>query len=221
MSRPVALVTGASRGIGRAAALALAARGFHVVATARTVGALEELDDAIRARTGDGATLLPLDLVKEAEQVDAIGPSLLERFGRLDALVHAAGLLPKLTPVAHIMPKDWADSLAVNVTACWRLIRSTDPLLRAAPAGRAVILTDARAGEPLAYWGLYGAAKAAQHHLAATWAQEVANTPLRVLLHDPGPTATYLRRVAMPGEDAATLRTAEAAGERIAELIGG
>ena len=218
IDRPVALVTGASRGIGRAAALALAARGVHVVATARTVGALESLDDAIRAATGREATLLPLDLIKEAEQLDAIGPTLLERFGRCDILVHAAGLLSKLTPAAHIMPKDWADSLAVNATATWRLIRTLDPLLRAAPAGRAVVLTDARAGAPLAYWGLYGAAKAAQAHLAQTWAQEVANSPLRVILHDPGPTATNLRMVAMPGEDQKTLQTPEAAGERIAEL---
>lgn len=216
--RPVALVTGASRGIGRAAALALAARGVHVVATARTVGALESLDDAIRAATGREATLLPLDLVKEAEQLDAIGPTLAERFGRCDILVHAAGLLAKLTPAAHIMPKDWADSLAVNATATWRLIRTLDPLLRAAPAGRAVILTDSRAAQPLAYWGLYGAAKAAQAHLAETWRQETVNTPLRVVLHDPGPTATNLRMAAMPGEDQAMLQTSEAAGERVADL---
>ena len=217
--RPVALVTGASRGIGRATALALAQRGVHVVATARTVGALEELDDAIRAATGREATLLPLDLVKEGEQLDAIGPTLLERFGRCDILVHAAGLLSKLTPVAHIMPKDWGDSLTVNATATWRLIRTLDPLLRAAPAGRAAILTDSRADAPLAYWGLYGAAKAAQRHLAETWAQEVANTPLRVLLHNPGPTATNLRATALPGEDPATLQTPAQAGERIAELV--
>ncbi len=217
--RPVALVTGASRGIGRATALALAARGVHVVATARTTGALEALDDAIRAATGREATLLPLDLVKEAEQLDAIGPTLLERFGRCDILVHAAGLLSKLTPAAHIMPKDWADSLAVNVSATWRLIRTLDPLLRAAPAGRAAIITDGRAAAPLAYWGLYGAAKAAQAHLAETWAQEVVNSPLRVILHDPGPTATNLRAAAFPGEDQATLQTPTQAGERIAELV--
>lgn len=212
----VALVTGASRGIGRATALALAKRGVHVVATARSQGGLEELDDAIRAATGQGATLLPLDLVKEAEKLDALGPSLLERFGRLDLLVHAAGLLAKLTPVAHVMPRDWNESLAVNLSACWRLIRTADPLLRAAPAGRALVLTDRRVEEPEAYWGLYGAAKAGQHHLVLAWAREVASTPLRVALADPGPTATNLRQVAMPGEDPKTLRQPDEAGEWLA-----
>ena len=214
----IALVTGASRGIGQAAAIALAARGIHVVLTARTQGGLEATDDAIRAANGT-ATLLPLDLVKEAEQLDMIGPSILERFGRLDILVHAAGLLAKLTPVAHVMPKDWADSLAVNATACWRLIRSTDPLLRAAPAGRAIVLTDSRVDAPRAYWGLYGAAKAAQHHLVQTWAQEVASTPLRVALLDPGLVATNLRATAMPGEDPATLRQPAEIGAAIAALV--
>ena len=218
-SPPVALVTGASRGIGRAAALALAQRGFHVVATARTVGALEELDDTIRAATGREATLLPLDLVKEAEQLDMLGPTLLERFGRLDALVHAAGLLAKLTPVAHVVPKDWTESLAVNATAAWRLIRTCDPLLRAAPAGRALFLDDAAAVEPRAYWGLYAAAKAAQRQLALCWAAEVATTPLAVGLFDPGPTATILRQVAFPGENQARIRQPEDAGAAIAAAI--
>lgn len=218
LSGQIALVTGASRGIGAATAVALARRGAHVVLTARTVGGLEETDDAIRA-AGGTATLLPLDLVKEAEQLDTLGPSLAERFGRLDILVHAAGLLAKLTPTAHIMPKDWAESLAVNATACWRLIRTTDPLLRAAPAGRALILTDARVGEPRAYWGLYGAAKAAQHHLTLCWAAEVETTALRVALLDPGVVATNLRAAAMPGEDQAKLRPPAEAGEAIAALL--
>ena len=219
MHGQVALVTGASRGIGQAAATALGARGIHVVLTARTQGGLEATDDAIRA-AGGTATLLPLDLVKEAEQLDMIGPSILERFGRLDVLVHAAGLLAKLTPVAHIMPKDWTESLAVNATACWRLIRSTDPLLRAAPAGRAIMLTDSRVAEPRAYWGLYGAAKAAQHHLVQSWAQEVASTPLRVALFDPGVVATNLRAAAMPGEDQTRLRQPAEIGAAIAALVG-
>ncbi|HZH47795.1 MAG TPA: SDR family NAD(P)-dependent oxidoreductase [Roseococcus sp.] len=218
MNGQISLVTGASRGIGQAAAIALAARGAHVVLTARGQGGLEETDDAIRA-AGGTATLLPLDLAKDTEQLDLIGPSILARFGRLDLLVHAAGLLAKLTPVAHIMPKDWTESLAVNVSACWRLIRSTDPLLRAAPAGRALVLTDSRVEAPRAYWGLYGAAKAAQHHLVGTWADEVASTPLRVALYDPGVVATNLRAAAMPGEDQKTLRQPAEAGAAIAELL--
>jgi NAD(P)-dependent dehydrogenase (short-subunit alcohol dehydrogenase family) len=214
----VALVTGASRGIGRAAAIALAAQGAHVVLTGRTQGGLEEADDVIRA-AGGTATLLPLDLMKEAEQIDAIGPSIVERFGRLDILLHAAGVLSKLTPAAHIMPKDWAESLAVNTTALWRLIRTCDPPLRAAPAGRALILTDSKAEEPTAYWGLYSAPKAAASHLARCWAAEVATTPLRVGLADPGPVRTRLRAVAFPGEAPETLRTADDAGAAVAELI--
>lgn len=214
----VALVTGASRGIGRAAAIALAARGAHVVLTARTQGGLEEADDAIRA-IGGTATLLPLDLMKEAEQIDAIGPSIVERFGRLDILLHAAGVLSKLTPAAHIMPKDWTESLAVNTTALWRLIRTCDPPLRAAPAGRALVLTDAKAEAPTAYWGLYSAPKAAAAHLARCWAAEVSTTPLRVGLADPGPVRTRLRGIAFPGEAPEALRTPEDAGEAVAELI--
>jgi len=201
----VALVTGASRGIGAAAAVELARLGARCVLTARTQGGLEETDDAIRAAGGEGATLLPLDLVKGAEGVDMLGPSVVQRFGRLDILVHAAGLLAKLTPVAHIMPRDRQEAVAVNLAACWRLIRTCDPPLRAAPAGRAVVLTDGVAAAPRAYWGLYGFGKAGQEHLVRSWAAEVARTPLRVNLLDPGPVATALRGAAMPGEDPATL----------------
>lgn len=208
MPRPlegsVALVTGASRGIGAAVALELARLGAHCVLTARTQGALEEMDDAIRGAGGQ-ATLFPLDLARDAEKIDMLGPSIVHRFGRLDILVHAAGLLSKLTPVAHIMPPDWQQGVAVNLTATWRLIRTCDPPLRAAPAGRAVFLTDSVAEAPRAYWGLYGFGKAGQAHLARSWAAEVESTPLRVNLVDPGPVATRLRAVAMPGEDAASL----------------
>ena len=216
----VALVTGASRGMGAAAAVELARQGAHCVLTARTQGGLEETDDAIRAvaAAGDGATLLPLDLAKQAEKLDMLGPSVVQRFGRLDILVHAAGVLSKLTPVAHIQPRDWQESVAVNLSACWRLIRSCDPPLRAAPAGRAVVLTDAVASAPRAYWGLYGAAKAGQEHLVRTWAAEVARTPLRVSLFDPGPVATALRAVAMPGEDPAGLRRPAEVAPAIAAL---
>ena len=201
----VALVTGASRGIGAAAAIELARLGAHVVITARTQGGLEDTDDAIRT-AGGTASLLPLDLA-DGEQLDAIGPSLLQRFGRLDVLVHAAGALGKLTPVGHIVPKDWASVVAVNLAATWRLIRTCDPLLRLAETGRAVFVTDARAREPRAYWGAYGATKAGMEHLVLTWADELRTTRLRVNLFDPGPVATRLRIEAMPGEDQATLPT--------------
>jgi NAD(P)-dependent dehydrogenase (short-subunit alcohol dehydrogenase family) len=200
----VALVTGASRGIGAAVALELARLGAHCVLTARTQGALEEVDDGIRA-AGGTATLFPLDLMRDSEKLGLLGPSIVNRFGRLDLLVHAAGVLSKLTPVAHIMPRDWQEAVAVNLTACWRLIRTCDPPLRAAPAGRAVVVTDGLVAEPRAYWGLYGFGKAGQEHLARSWAAEVANTRLRVNLFDPGAVATKLRGMAMPGEDPATL----------------
>lgn len=200
LSDAVALITGASRGIGAAVARELAAHGAHCIITARTQGGLEETDDAIRA-AGGSATLIPLDLDKSAEQIDLLGPSIVERFGRLDILVHAAGLLPKLTPSAHIEPKDWQASLAVNLSALWRLIRTADPALRAAPAGRAVVMTDSFVRAPHAYFGLYSAPKAAAAHLAQCWAAEVASTPLRVNLVEPRPTATRLRRAAFPGED--------------------
>jgi NAD(P)-dependent dehydrogenase (short-subunit alcohol dehydrogenase family) len=199
----VALITGASRGIGAAAAVELARLGAHVVLTARTQGGLEETDDSIRA-IGGSATLLPLDLA-EGEQVNAIGPSIYQRFGRLDVLVHSAGVLGRLTPVAHILGNDWTEAIAVNLTAALHLIRTCDPLLRQAEAGRAVFVTDARARAPKAYWGTYGATKAGMEHLVLTWADEVRTTRLRVHLFDPGPTATRLRRQAMPGEDPATL----------------
>ena len=199
----IALVTGASRGIGAAVSLELARLGAHVVITARTQGGLEETDDAIRAVSGH-ATLLPLDLA-DVEQIDALGPSIYQRFGRLDILLHNAGALGRLTPVSHIMPKDWADVIAVNLTASWRLIRTCDPLLRNAPAGRAVFVTDERARAPKAYWGPIGATKAAMEHLVLTWADEVKTTRLRVNLFDPGATATRMRSHAMPGEDPRTL----------------
>ena len=174
-----------------------------MVITARTQGGLEETDDAIRA-LGGTATLLPLDLA-EGDQVEAIGPSLFQRFGRLDILLHNAGALGRLTPVSHIRPDDWADVIAVNLTATYRLIRSCDRLLRHANAGRAVFVTTDRARAPQAYWGAYGATKAGMEHLVLTWADEVKTTPLRVNLFDPGVVATRLRGQAMPGEDPTTL----------------
>lgn len=204
LSGGIAFVTGASRGIGAAVAVELARLGAHVVATARSQGGLEETDDAIRA-AGGTATLLPLDLARDVDQLDSVGPSVVERFGRLDILVHCAGALGTLTPVAHVTPKDWAEVVAVNLTASWRLIRTLDPPLRASDAGRAVFVTTGRTARPKAYWGAYGATKAGMEHLVTTWAMEVAATPLRVNLLDPGVVATRMRATAMPGEDPATL----------------
>ena len=203
MTGRIALITGASRGIGAATAVELARHGVHVVLTARSQGGLEETDDAVRA-AGGTATLLPLDLTDGAA-LDAIGPTLLHRFGRLDILVSNAGVLGTLTPVPHILPDDWNEVLAVNVTAAWRLIRTCGPLLLAAEAGRAVFVTSRIVLRPTAYWGAYGATKAALHHLVQTWAEETRTTTLRINLADPGPVASRLRRGGFPGEDQAKL----------------
>jgi NAD(P)-dependent dehydrogenase (short-subunit alcohol dehydrogenase family) len=199
----VALVTGASRGIGRAVALELARLGAHLVLTARTQGALEEVDDEIR-KAGGEATLLPLDL-KNAESLDPLGPTLQQRFGRLDILVHNAGALGKLTPAGHIFPKDFAECVAVNLTATYRLIRTCAPLLMLAPAGRAVFVTSTVARAPRAFWGAYGATKAGMENLVLSWAQEVETSALRINLFNPGGTATRMRSQAFPGEDSNTL----------------
>ena len=199
----VALVTGASRGLGAATAVELARLGAHVVITGRVQGALEETDDAIRA-VGGSATLIAFDLA-EAATIDALGPSLYERFGRLDILVHAAAALGVLTPVSHIQPRHFEEALAVNLTATYRLIGTCAPLLAAAPAGRAVFVSSAVARAPRAYWGIYGATKAAMEHLALTWADETESTALRINLFDPGKMATKLRRAAYPGEDQSVL----------------
>jgi NAD(P)-dependent dehydrogenase (short-subunit alcohol dehydrogenase family) len=203
MSVRVALITGASRGIGRAAAVALAADGVHVVLTARTQGGLEETDDMIRA-AGGTATLLPLDL-KAGGTIDPIGPTLHQRFGRLDILVHNAGALGQLTPVPHITERDFGDCLAVNLAATWRLIRTCAPLLAASDSGRAVFVTSSVARTPRAFWGAYGATKAGMEALVLAWADEVEATALRVNLFDPGRTATRMRALAFPGEDPRTL----------------
>lgn len=212
----VALVTGASRGIGAAVAVELARLGAHVVITARTQGGLEETDDAVRA-VGGRATILPLDLTED-QQVAAIGPSVHQRFGRLDVLVHNAATLGRLTPVAHILPSDWMQVIAVNLTAAWQLIRTCDPLLRHAVAGRAVFVTDQRARAPKAYWGAYGASKAGMEHLVLTWVEEVRATRLRVNLFDPGVVATRLRANAMPGEDPTALPNPEAVAPALVTL---
>ena len=217
LSGRIALVTGASRGIGAAVAVELARLGAHCVLVARTQGGLEETDDLIRG-LGREATLFPFNLARDGDKLDLLGPSIVERFGRLDILVHAAGVLGSLTPVAHITPKDWNECVAVNLTAAWRLIRSCDPPLRASDAGRAVFVTTGRVVRPRAYWGAYGATKAGMEHLVRTWAQEVARTPLRVNLLDPGAVATAMRATACPGEDPATLPAPADVAPRIAAL---
>ena len=213
----IALVTGASRGIGRAAALALAQAGAHVVAVARTQGALEALDDEIRGLTGQSATLVPMD-IGEPDGLDQLGLAIHERFGRLDVLVHAAAMLGPMTPVFHVEPKQWDRTLAVNLTASFRLIRSMAPLLRASERPRAIFLTSGRAARPKAFWGPYGATKAALENLVRTWADELEQTKVRAVLLDPGAMRTRMRAEAMPGEDPADLPDPSEIGPLIVEL---
>jgi NAD(P)-dependent dehydrogenase (short-subunit alcohol dehydrogenase family) len=217
----IALVTGASRGIGRAAALALAAEGAHVVAVARTQGALEALDDEIQAATpGASATLVPLDL-GDHDALDRLGRSIYDRWGRLDVFLGNAAILGPLSPLPHISPKAFADVFSINVTANWRLIRSLDPLLRAAPAARVAFLTTGAASraETRAYWGLYASSKAALDLLARTYAAETVTTEIKVMLVNPGPMRTRMRAAAMPGEDPETLRPAEEIAPKLLRIL--
>ena len=213
----IALVTGASRGIGRECALALAKAGAHVVATARTQGALEELDDEIRKAGGEPATLAALDIA-EGGQIDQLCYAIHQRFGRLDVLVHAAAMLGSLSPVAHVDPKAWDRIVAVNLTGTYRLLRSAEPLLKAAPAGRALVFTTGRVARPKAFWGAYGATKAGAEHMVRTWADELENTTVRAALIDPGQMRTKMRAEAMPGEDPETLPHPSEIGPLIVEL---
>ena len=213
----VALVTGASRGIGAAVARRFAAEGANVILTARTTAGLEEVDDAIRQSGGAAAaTLVPLDLLEPGE-VDKLGPAIAERFGRLDILVGNAGVLGTLTPVHQIEPSEWDEVLAVNLTANWRLIRTLDPLLRRSDAGRAMFVSSGVAGGR-AYWGSYAVSKTALEGLVLTWAQETAKTSLRVNLIDPGGVRTTMRATAFPGEDPMTLATPDEIADVFVEL---
>ncbi|HKH34373.1 MAG TPA: SDR family NAD(P)-dependent oxidoreductase [Beijerinckiaceae bacterium] len=212
----LAVVTGASRGIGRAAAIAFAKAGAHVVAIARTQGGLEELDDEIRA-AGSPATLVPLDL-KDYEAIDRLGGAINERWGKLDILLGNAGLLGEIAPLTHVDQPVWDAVMAVNVTANWRLIRSLDPLLQKSDAGRAVFLTSGAAHRCLAYWGPYSVSKAALEALVRTYAAETATTPIRVMMVNPGPLRTRMRTAAMPGEDPETLRTPEELAPHLVRL---
>ena len=200
----LALITGASRGIGAAVARRFAAEGAHVILVARTVGGLEERDDEIRA-SGGSATLVPLDL-RDFDKIDQMGASLYQRFGKLDILVANAGVLGVLSPMGHIAPKVWAEVIDTNLTANWRLIRSLDPLLRLSASGRAVFSTCAAGSEVTPYWGAYAASKAALETMVRIYAGEVAKTAIRVNLVDPGIVATRLRLQGFPAEDRARLK---------------
>jgi NAD(P)-dependent dehydrogenase (short-subunit alcohol dehydrogenase family) len=216
LSGRIALVTGASRGIGAATALALARAGAHVVAVARTVGGLEELDDAIRA-AGGTATLVPLDLTDTAG-ILRLAAALQERYRRLDVLIGNAGLVGPSSPLDHVQPKDWEAVMAVNVTANWHLIRAMNALLRASDAGRAVFISSGAAHNMRAYRGPYSVSKAALEALVRTYAAETESTPVRVNLVNPGPTRTRMRAQVMPGEDPMTLPPPQAVAEKIVAL---
>jgi NAD(P)-dependent dehydrogenase (short-subunit alcohol dehydrogenase family) len=213
----IALVTGASRGIGRAAAIALGAAGAHVICVARTVGGLEETDDAI-AKAGGKATLVPLNL-KDFAAIDRLGASLFERWGRLDAFLGNAGQLGTLTPLAHLEPKDFVDLVDVNITANWRLIRSFDPLLRLSEAGRALFITSGAARKHTPYWGGYAMSKAALESLGLTYAAECEGTKVKANLLNPGPIRTAMRAKAMPGEERSLLKRPEELAPLIVELL--
>tara|TARA_R110000868_G_scaffold411700_1_gene707664 strand:- start:107 stop:820 length:714 start_codon:yes stop_codon:yes gene_type:complete len=212
----VALVTGASHGIGRAVAKRFAAEGAEVIALGRNVGALEELDDEVRAEGGK-LVLLPMDLTMY-EKIDAMGASLFERFGKLDIVVGNAGLLGELAPVGHIDTQVFENTYATNVTANFRLIRSVDKLLRLSDAGRAIFVTSNASAKGRAFWGLYASTKAALESLVLSYAQEVEETPLRVNLINPGRIRTKMRAEAYPGEAPETLPTAESITDVFVDL---
>jgi NAD(P)-dependent dehydrogenase (short-subunit alcohol dehydrogenase family) len=212
----IALVTGASRGIGAAVALQLAEAGAHVVAVARTVGGLEELDDKIKA-TGGTTTLVPLDM-KDYDGIARLALALNERYRRLDVLIGNAGVGGPSSPLGHVEPKAWDEVLAVNLTANWQLIRTMDPLLRAAPAGRVVFLTSGSAHNARAYRGPYSVSKAGLETLARTYVNETATTNLRVNVFSPNPTRTKMRAAIMPGEDPMTLPSPEEVARAIVPL---
>lgn len=214
----VALITGATRGIGRAIAIGCAREGAHVIAVGRTQGALEALDDEVRGLGRESATLVPLDLT-DGDGIDRLGAAIFERWGRLDICVAAAGVLGLTTPVAHLAPKVWDQVIAVNLTANYRLIRSMDLLLRQAEAGRLVLLTSGAAQHPRAFWGPYAASKAGLEALAAVYADETENAKVRVAVVNPGPMRTRMRAQAFPGEDPMELPAPEEIVPLILDLV--
>ncbi|MCE3005671.1 MAG: SDR family NAD(P)-dependent oxidoreductase [Alphaproteobacteria bacterium] len=215
----IALITGASRGIGAALAQRFAAEGAQVILTARTVGGLEAVDDAIRARGGNPATIVPLDL-RQGEMIDALAAEIFKRYDRLDILVGNAAMLGSLSPLSHALPAEFEDIFKINVTANYRLLRALDPLLRRSDAGRVIMVTSGAAAAPLAYWGPYAASKAALEHLTLTYAAEIRQTSIRANLIDPGAVRTKMRAQAFPGEDPTSLPTPEAITDLFVELAG-
>jgi NAD(P)-dependent dehydrogenase (short-subunit alcohol dehydrogenase family) len=216
LSNKVAVVTGASRGLGRSIALHLAKQGAHIIATARTQGGLEELDDEIKA-VGASATLVPMDIM-DFPAIDRLGAAIFERWKKLDILIGNAGILGKLTPVPHFDPKTFEDVMAVNVTANFRLIRSLDPLLRMASHGRAIFVTSGLAQKCWPFWGAYSISKAALEAMVKTYAAEMATTTVRANCFSPGATRTKMRATAMPGEDPTTLPTADEVAAQIVAM---
>ncbi|HEY3812992.1 MAG TPA: SDR family NAD(P)-dependent oxidoreductase [Caulobacteraceae bacterium] len=213
----IAFVTGASRGIGRSTALALANAGAHIIAAARTQGALEELDDEIKAATGEAATLTPFDIT-DGDAIDRLGGALWERFKRVDVVVHSAGRAGTVTPVSHMAPKDFDAVIATNLTSTYRLIRSFEPLLRASDAGRFIALSSGVAVKTYPFFGAYSASKAGMEQMLRCWAVEVDTTPLRVAIVSPGPMRTAMRAGAFPGEDPMTLPHPDEIGPLIVDL---
>ncbi len=216
LSGRIALVTGATRGIGRALAVALARAGAHVIATGRTQGALEELDDAVRA-AGSTATLVPLEM-RDFPAIYRLAAALNERHQRLDVLIGNAAVVGQRSPLPHVEPNAWDEAIAINLTANYHLIRAMDSLLRRSAAGRAVFMTSGAATHARAYSGPYSTSKAALNVLARTYAAETDSTPVRVNLFNPGPTRTRMRAQVMPGEDPMTLPTPEEVAETIVPL---
>ena len=212
----IALVTGASRGIGHAIALTLARAGAHIVVVARTTGALEEIDDAARA-CGSSATLVPLDM-RDYAGIYRLASELNQRYERLDVMVGNAGVVGQRSPLDHIDPQNWDEVMAVNVTANWHLVRAMDALLKRSPAGRAVLITSGAATHARAYSGAYSVSKAALNVMARVYAAETDSTALRVNLFNPGPTRTRMRAQVMPGEDPMTLPTPENVAAKILPL---
>jgi len=213
----IALVTGASRGIGYHSALALAREGAHVMALARTIGGLEELDDEIQ-KLGGSTTLVPLDLM-DFEAIDRLGASIHERWGKLDILVANAGMLGGLSPIEHFEPKTFEKVMGLNVTANWRLACSVSPLLRASIAGRAIFMTGSETAKNKPFWGPYAMSQAALNAMVMAWAAETSKTPLRINLLDPGPMRTALRAEAMPGEDKEALAHPSEIGPALLKLV--
>ena len=212
----IALVTGATRGIGRATAIALARQGAHVIATGRTQGALEEIDDAVQA-AGSSATLVPLDM-RDYPGIYRLATALNERYQKLDILIGNAGVVGQRSPLDHIDPANWDEVMAVNVTANWHLLRAMNALLKNSDAGRVALITSGAATHPRAYSGAYSVSKAALNALGQIYAHESSSTAVRVNLFNPGPTRTKMRALVMPGEDPMTLPTPEAVAEKLVAL---